>query len=163
MALIQKILKYRGYNTLKEYNQHLIMKDKEDNIIIVFMNNDDLNISILKSYLEILETSNVKHAIIVYENKITPSSKKILASISHFYRIELFTFKEMSFDIQQHKYYFPHIKLNKEERQEIVEKFGVKIPTILETDPVIRFLGYRKGDIVKVIRKDNYISYRIVK
>ena len=69
----------------------------------------------------------------------------------------------MSFDIQQHKYYFPHIKLNKEERKEVVSKFGLKIPTILETDPVIRFLGYKKGDIVKVIRKNNYISYRIVK
>ena len=163
MALVETILGYRGYEKIKEYNEHLIMKDRDENIIIVFMNRDDLNISVLKSYLEILKTSDIKHSIIIYQNKITPSSKKILLSIAHFYKIELFTFKEMSFDIQQHKYYFPHVKLNKEERKEVVDKFGIKIPVILETDPVVRFLGYKKGDIVKVIRKNNYISYRLVK
>jgi len=161
--MIETILGYRGYTKIEEYYEHLIMKDKNENIIIVFINRDNLNISVLKSYLQILQTSTVKHAIIVYQNKITPSSKKILQSIKSFYQIELFTFKEMSFDIQQHKYYFPHIRCNDEEKSEIISKFGLKIPVILDSDPVIRFLGYKKGDIVKVLRKDDYISYRLVK
>lgn len=156
-------MSYRGYIKIDEYDNNLIMEDIDGNKIIVFICDSDVNIQILKNYITILKESNVFHSIIIYKNKITPSSTKILQNIKRLYEIELFTFQEMSYDIQETKYFYPHIKLNNCEKKEIINKFGYKIPIILSTDPVIRYLNYKKGDIVKILRKDNYIHYRLIK
>ena len=65
--------------------------------------------------------------------------------------------------IIKHKYYFPHIKIEGNELNEIVTKFGNKIPIILKTDSVVKYLDFKKGDIIKIIRKNDYVHYRIVK
>ena len=105
--------------------------------------------------------NNIKHCVIIYSNKITPSAKKII-DISEF-EIETFTKDEMSINITEHKYYFPHIKINDQEKQQLINKYGKHLPIILKSDPVVRYLNFKKGDILKIIRKNNYIHYRIVK
>jgi DNA-directed RNA polymerase subunit H (RpoH/RPB5) len=30
-------------------------------------------------------------------------------------------------------------------------------------DPIVKFYDYQKGDLIKIIRKNGYITYRIVK
>ena len=37
------------------------------------------------------------------------------------------------------------------------------LPIILKTDPVVKLLNFSKGDVLKILRKDNNIFYRIVK
>ena len=54
-------------------------------------------------------------------------------------------------------------ELNEDEKKDFLSNFGSKIPFLLKTDPIVRYFNFEKGDIIKVIRKDNYISYRIVK
>ena len=164
MSETQKILGYRGYEKINQLNNDYIMKHTETGkLLMVFMCEDNLNIQILKVYVRCLEEIDIKHAIIIYKHKITPSSKKILASLKSLYEIELFTFDEMSIDYKNMKYFYEHIKLEGDEKQEIIDKYGLKIPTILKSDIIIRYLNYKKGDIIKILRKDNYIHYRIIK
>ena len=83
-------------------------------------------------------------------------------------RIELFSRDEMQFNIMKHELVPHHIKLSPEEvvklRKELkCPKQELKIPTMLTTDPVARFYGYGEGNCIKIIRKNGYVMYRIVK
>ena len=69
----------------------------------------------------------------------------------------------MSFDITKHRYYRPHIKLNNNEKSTFIKKYGTKIPILLKNDPVSKIFDFRRGDVIKIIRKEDFISYRIVK
>ena len=153
-------LKHRGYEFLKSDNNIIFMKNK-DEIILVFINNDILNMVNIKDYMAITNSLNVSHIIIVYKKKITPSTKKIINHNS--IKTELFEENEISFDITKHKYYYPHIKVDDNTKKLLLKKYGNNLPIILKTDKVVKFLDFNKGDIIKILRKDNNIYYRIVK
>lgn len=165
MSEILKIMHYRGYDKINTLNDHLIMKDRQtDHLIIIFSCEENLNIQILKVYVRCLEEIKITHAIIIYKNKITPSSKKILQSLKSLYEIELFTYDEMSIDYKNTKYFYEHVKVDNTEKKELIDTYGInKLPIILKSDMIIRYLNYKKGDVIKILRKDNYIHYRIVK
>ena len=42
-------------------------------------------------------------------------------------------------------------------------EFTYTFPVLLSTDPVSRYFNFKKGDIIKIIRKYDIITYRIVK
>lgn len=73
------------------------------------------------------------------------------------------------FDIAKHDLVPKHELLNDAQREEMLKKFGIslrQIPRIIETDPVIKTLGAKPGDVVKITRKSDTageaIYYRIV-
>ena len=49
------------------------------------------------------------------------------------------------------------------EKTDFIKRMGQDIPIIYKGDPVSRFYNFEKGDIVRILRKDNTIGYRIVK
>ena len=59
-----------------------------------------------------------------------------------------------------------HIKLTKEEKIKVLKELGIKdeekeLPLILSSDPIIRWLGFKIGDVIKIIR-DSGPYYRYV-
>ena len=161
MSKIIDILKNRNYTFIDENDQYILMKDGNDKNILIFNLNSSLTINVIKIILKCMIENDFDHSIVVYDGKITPSSNKIIKNTD--LTIELFTRNEMSINIFNHKYYFPHIKVDETTKQLLLAKYGTKLPIILKSDPVIRYLNYKKGDIVKIIRKNNYITYRLVK
>ena len=63
-----------------------------------------------------------------------------------------------------------HIILTEEEKNEVIEKYGIKkikqFPKILKTDAATRVLDAKVGDLIKIIRKNETgkesIYYRVV-
>ena len=108
---------------------------------------------------------DVWHCIIVYKDNATPVAKKIVSDSNEMV-IELFNEDELKYNITKH-YLVPLHELvvfeNNEEYDIFKKKYGNNLPVILKTDPVARFYGFKKGDIIKVTRKNGYIAYRIVK
>ena len=158
--IIKTNLGYRGYEYIKTEHNIIFMKDG-DNIVLVFNNDDILNMVNIKDYISIANELKVKHIIIIYKNKITPSTKKIINHCD--IEIEIFEQDEISFDITKHKYYFPHIKVNNTIKKQLLTKYGNNLPIILKSDKIVTFFNFKKGDILKILRKDNNIYYRIVK
>lgn len=130
---------------------------------IFFYNNDKLNINGIKDYITILKDNDITHSIIVHMNIITSSAKKLVTSLSDALFIELFEFKELTYNLTKHKYYNIHEKLDKKESSNFTNTYGKDIPVILKNDIVSRYFNFKKGDIIRVYRRKNTISYRIVK
>ena len=72
-------------------------------------------------------------------------------------------------DIEKHELVPKHIILNEQEKEELLKNYGIslrQLPRILVSDPVIKLLNGKLGDVVKIIRKSptagETIYYRVV-
>ncbi|MDI3501931.1 MAG: DNA-directed polymerase subunit [Archaeoglobi archaeon] len=73
------------------------------------------------------------------------------------------------FKLMEHELVPLNIVLSEEEKREVLERFGVKehkLPKIKVTDPVVKEIGAKKGDVIKIIRKSptagESVTYRYV-
>ncbi|MBN2154797.1 MAG: DNA-directed RNA polymerase subunit H [Candidatus Lokiarchaeota archaeon] len=73
-------------------------------------------------------------------------------------------------DILLHEITPKHKILTKEETEELLKKYSIKLlnlPRIFSDDPVVEMIGARYGDVIKIIRKSDTTvkeveSYRFV-
>ena len=79
------------------------------------------------------------------------------------FHVELFSLNEFQYDITKLYYYVPHEKVTNEKKiREIREIYKNSLPSILRTDPISRYFGFKRGDIIKIIRSPSEICYRMV-
>jgi len=161
--IIIDMLTDRGY-VIKDnsVDDKLIAQDSTSSLIVLISSVDKLNINIIKEYIKLIEQLKITRCIIVYNNCITSSAKKVIENLQHI-DIEVFNKNELQYNITHHKYYRPHIKIKDQEFDLINKKYGKNLPVLLSTDPVSRYFNFKKGDIIKIIRKYDIIAYRIVK
>lgn len=76
----------------------------------------------------------------------------------------------MKIDILQHNLVPEHTILSEDEAQEVLDDLNVRvdqIPKILPTDPVVKAIGAKLGDILKITRKSEtagvFVAYRVVR
>ncbi|ABC57752.1 MULTISPECIES: DNA-directed RNA polymerase subunit H [Methanosphaera] len=76
----------------------------------------------------------------------------------------------MKADILQHKLVPEHTILSEEEAQKVLDDLNVRldqIPKILPTDPVVKAIDAKVGDILKITRKSEtagiFVAYRVVR
>ncbi|NPA86172.1 MAG: DNA-directed RNA polymerase subunit H [bacterium] len=74
------------------------------------------------------------------------------------------------FSVLEHELVPKHVVLPREEAEQLLRQLGVskaKLPKISRDDPVVKELGAKPGDIIKIIRKNPFggtsIYYRVVK
>ena len=79
--------------------------------------------------------------------------------------------KKKKVDVLLHHLVPQHLLLTKEETEELLEKYKIKLsdlPQMFEKDPVSIAIGAKEGDVVKIIRKSEttvsqVFYYRYVK
>lgn len=159
---ILELLEQRGYKD-REIKEDRIIASKKEDIICVFTNViSKFNIDKVKECINILNKMDIRRAICIYKNSITPIAKKAILNMTD-YKIELFMEEELLYNITKHRLVPLHIPLCKEKSREFKELYGDKIPIILKTDPISKFLGFQRGDIIKIVRNNGYITYRLVR
>jgi DNA-directed RNA polymerase subunit H len=75
----------------------------------------------------------------------------------------------VGFNILKHVLVPEHSVLSEEEKKKLLEKYNIsekQLPKILANDPVVRKLGAKVGDVIKIIRKSpvagECVYYRLV-
>ncbi|HHW16900.1 MAG TPA: DNA-directed RNA polymerase subunit H [Methanothermobacter sp.] len=72
-------------------------------------------------------------------------------------------------DILKHQLVPEHVILSEEEAEKILEEMKIhaeQLPRIRTDDPVVKAIGAKEGDILKIIRESptagRFVTYRIV-
>lgn len=101
--------------------------------------------------------------VICYGNNLTEDHIKLDQSINY---IQLFHINSLIFNISKHNLVPLHKRIEKKEHEFIKKKLYIdnleKLPHILNTDPMAKYLGLKEGDVCKITRKtsDKYSCYR---
>lgn len=157
----------RGYEIVEQDDERILAIKEDGNQICAFIskNMTKFNVDRIQEYISMIKKMDIWHCIIVYKDSATPIAKKVVEDSKEII-IELFNEDELQYNITKHFLVPLHELLYKKKSKEcdtFKKKYSDKFPVILKTDPIARFYFYDKGDIIRITRKDGYITYRIVK
>ena len=112
---------------------------------------------------------DVKRAVLVINGKFSNFAKQTLAEVSSSFAIEHFLENELLVDITEHELVPQHVVLSDEEKAALLARYKLKeaqLPRIQLGDPIARFYGMARGQVVKIIRPSEtagrYVTYRYV-
>lgn len=127
------------------------------------------NIKTIKTNLDKMDVDTLSSIIVIYKYAITTFAKQFISSDVNNIFVQVFSEKELAFNITKHEYVPKHTPLTSDEKHEIVKRFHTKsrhFPQILSTDPVCRYFGLIPGDMVRIDRPSEttgmHVVYRIV-
>ena len=133
-----------------------------------YISNPKLNTEHIKNFFEEMKVSKVDSGIIILSGKLSAIAKNKIAEINSQVTIESFSLGELVVNITEHELVPKHILLTNEEKELLLKRYKIKphqLPKIFVTDPVARYLGLKKNDVVKIVRDSEtagkYITYRI--
>ena len=167
LKTVIEMITQRGYKIIEDDEDKLISLNKDGEHIVVFKQAVlKFNVDRVKEYISHLHKMKMNHCIVIYTDSVTSMTKKLVAN-SVDIKIELFTVDELQYNITKHRLVPVHIRLSPEEAKNFKDKFGLKHPAILRNDPIARFYSYKRGDVIKILRKtgegSEFVTYRIVK
>lgn len=158
---IKQMLSDRNYELFDEDDfTYQSRTDTEKKVKVFFCVGAKLNIDTMKSFVAILQKKCLHHAIIIYDNVITSSTRKLLDHLWDIY-VEVFHIDEMQFNVTHHSLYAKHELLGSDGVKEI-KHLVKKLPVILRTDPVVRYFDFQKHSVLQIHRLDGTTSYRVV-
>lgn len=136
---------------------------------IVFFPSEDVSVKVCRSYAERMRANGIQRGIMVIAGKFSPLARQALDEMAPLITIEHFREEELLIDITEHELVPKHIPLSDAEKAALLDRYKLseyQLPRVQVNDPVSRFLGLRKGQIVKIIRPSEtagrYVTYRIV-
>ena len=188
---LNKMMEDRGYivdDSQKEmsFQDWIDKNNNKATLNGIFYKKDENNPeNIVRLYFEYLEGSkisandigiffsNMKEAkadtgIIIISGQMTSQAKQKMTDINRELQVDFFNISELMVNITEHSYVPKHILLSDDEKSMLLKRYKIKenqLPKILTTDPVARYLGLRRGNVVKIIRDSEtagkYVTYRI--
>jgi len=137
-------------------------------IWVEFLPDSSVGIKQMRAFAQYLSSNSFHTGILITNVNITPAALKIIPAVASETRIECFVEQDLLVNITHHELVPKHVLLSKEERSALLHRYRLKdtqLPRIQLGDPVARYLGLRRGQVVKIIRKSEtagrYASYRL--
>jgi hypothetical protein len=117
---------------------------------------DKITINVVKAIISMAK--EITHIIIVHNTVLTSDAKQNITNSSNeviaLYQFETLTFDELSYDLLDVQRYPPDITFVKPPRN------AAKLPILLSSDPLARYMRIRHGDIVQGRFGDDIITLR---
>jgi DNA-directed RNA polymerase I, II, and III subunit RPABC1 len=151
--------------TLLKQHQH----DPSDQIYVFFPAEERVSVKTLRDYFVRMDQERVYKAILVVIKSLSPFAKQGIQKVASQFRVEVFLEMELLVNITHHELVPKHEVLSTEGKKQLLKRYHLKesqLPRILITDPVARYFGLQKGQVVKITRPSEtagrYVTYRLV-
>jgi len=136
-------------------------------IYVEFSTESAVGIKQLRNFAQFLHDKSYYSGVYITGAPVTTSALKQTANLP--ITIEVFQEQDLLINITKHELVPKHILLSPDEKKALLERYRLKetqLPRIRVEDPVAKYLGLRRGQVVKIIRKSEtagrYASYRWV-
>lgn len=133
---------------------------------VEFNGDQSVGIKQLRTFAHHITEHKFSTGIFVASASVTPSAMKIIPTVLPTV-IEVFQEQDLLVNITRHELVPAHVLLSFAEKRALLERYRVKetqLPRIQVGDPVAKYLGLRRGQVVKIIRRSEtagrYASYR---
>lgn len=164
------LIDLRGYKLLKkkEYKNAtgcLVKTLKGDAIIYCIPSQGTVGVQYIAQLAKIMKDEGLERGLIVTSGRYTQAAKANARKKS----IELIPRTFPIFDIFTHTLVPRHKIITQEEREQLLTQYRVQpyqLPRIRTSDPAVKAIGAKAGDIVKITRESptagDYVAYRYV-
>ncbi len=166
------LIKLRKYKLIKKekfegaygYTVEL-PEEKEKAIIWCILDQATVGIVAMNQLYKVMKEKEIEHAIVITEGRYTHAVKQGAKKK----KVELLLKSFPVFDIFEHALVPRHEILSEQEKAQLLEHYKVKpfqMPQIGSTDPAVKAIGAKPGDVLRVIRRSStageHIAYRYV-
>ena len=137
-------------------------------MLVKFPDEPSVKIPLVASIGEQMYKDGIQRCILISKGDLAPTARNAIAELTSVFRIEYFHQKELITNITEHQLVPRHKLLTDDEKDSLLERYKIKenkLPKIQISDPVARYLGLVRGNVVKIIRPSEtaglYITYRL--
>jgi DNA-directed RNA polymerase subunit H len=166
------LIKLRKYKLIKKEKHEgaigyiiNIPQDKEKALVWCILGSATVGIAAMNNLYKVLKEKELERAIVVTEGRYTHAAKQGAKKKN----VELLPKSFPVFDIFEHALVPKHEILTSKEKEQILTQYKVhpyQMPQIKSTDPAVKAIGAKPGDVLKIIRKSQtageHIAYRYV-
>jgi DNA-directed RNA polymerases I, II, and III subunit RPABC1 len=135
-------------------------------IWVEFSKESSMGIKQMRVFAHHIQSHSFHTGIMVTQQALTPSAYKIVAAV-HPNILETFMEQDLLVNITHHSLVPKHVVMSATEKKQLLERYRLKesqLPRIQTGDPMAKYLGLRRGQVVKIIRNSQtagrYATYR---
>jgi DNA-directed RNA polymerase I, II, and III subunit RPABC1 len=135
---------------------------------VEFFSEASLGVKTIRQFVHRFTGEGYHTGIAITQQPVSSQGQKIAAGLAPNI-LEYFQETDLVVNITMHELVPKHVLLSIEEKNQLLERYRLResqLPRIQKSDPVAKYLGLRRGQVVKIIRKSTtagrYASYRWV-
>ena len=160
-----KLIERREFKDAVGFLVEIPKEKKKAMILCIPGENTTVGVQYVNKLRKAMKEAEVERGIIITSGRYTQAAKVNARKKG----IELVPKTFPAFNIFEHVLVPKHEILKPEEKEKLLEKYRIKpyqLPRIRASDPAVKAIGARPGDIVRIIRKSptagEHIAYRYV-
>ncbi|EOY19923.1 RNA polymerase II fifth largest subunit, putative isoform 1 [Theobroma cacao] len=129
-------------------------------ILVVFMGTNDIRKATVCALKGQILNESLSGLILILQSKMNSFALKELKNFP--FKVELFKIADLYVNITKHFLMPKHEVLTAEEKQKLLKKYQLEdkqLPQMLQTDPIARYYGLEKGQVVKVTYSEEFVQF----
>jgi DNA-directed RNA polymerases I, II, and III subunit RPABC1 len=127
-------------------------------IYVFYSDEPNVGVKTMRQFIGALDQQDIKRGIIIWSEKMTPAAKKVIEAMRGQFILEDFDEASLLVNITQHTLVPKHEVMTPEEKKELLQRYRLKdnqLPRIQPTDPVARYFGLTRGQVVRITRRES--------
>lgn len=141
-------------------------------ILVIFLEGEKekstIGVKTIRGFCERIKQEKIQNSILVLHGKLTSHARQAINSINSLEdKIEYFSESELIINITEHTLVPKHEIISDEEAKNLFKRYSIRenqLPRINKRDPIARYFGIQKNEIMKIIRSSEtsgrYVTYR---